>query len=459
MGDAAQRASDLPHSWAIAAILVLGFTVCVAVNWPGHINYDSAVQLAEGRAGQYQNWHPAIMSWMLGVTDAAVPGVCLFVVFDTLLLYGSVLSLLWLAPKPSRFAAALALLCILTPQFAIYPGVAWKDVLFSGAGVASFVCLAHGAARWDNRQCRYALLAASWAFAALAALARQNGVVVIAFAAIAAGWIAMRHEKARVVGFRYGFGILALTACLAALVFAALSLRFEPGYDATADQIKQQRVFDLVGAAVLRPDLPLDWIRAASPAFERRIHTQGVQLYRAASHDSIADAPGFNVALDTVDDDVITRQWLDLVEQHPGLYLRLRAETFRWVVLTPDPNVCPPLEVGVWAPAAILKGLGMPARKDARDQSLGDYAFRLSGTPVGSHLTYIILGCGALIVLLRRRRPADLAIACMLAASLAYMASFFVISIACDYRYLLFVDVAAMTAILYLALTMSPRRG
>ena len=40
----------------------------------------------------------------------------------------------------------------------------------------------------------------------------------------------------------------------------------------------------------------------------------------------------------------------------------------------------------------------------------------------------------------------------LMAAALAFTASFLAISIACDYRYLYFLDLAAMTGLLYLAL-------
>jgi hypothetical protein len=40
----------------------------------------------------------------------------------------------------------------------------------------------------------------------------------------------------------------------------------------------------------------------------------------------------------------------------------------------------------------------------------------------------------------------------MLSAAMVFTASFFVISIACDYRYLYFLDVAALTACFYLVL-------
>jgi len=53
------------------------------------------------------------------------------------------------------------------------------------------------------------------------------------------------------------------------------------------------------------------------------------------------------------------------------------------------------------------------------------------------------------VVLLRRRDPADTVVAGLLAGALLFALSFFFISIACDYRYLFFLDLAAMAAALY----------
>jgi hypothetical protein len=56
-----------------------------------------------------------------------------------------------------------------------------------------------------------------------------------------------------------------------------------------------------------------------------------------------------------------------------------------------------------------------------------------------------------LVVLLRRGRAGDIAMAGMLTAALVFTASIFVVSIACDYRYLAFLDMAALTASFYFA--------
>ena len=50
-------------------------------------------------------------------------------------------------------------------------------------------------------------------------------------------------------------------------------------------------------------------------------------------------------------------------------------------------------------------------------------------------------------------------VAALLAGALAFTASFFLISIACDYRYLYLLDLAALTGVLYLALDPRLRRS
>jgi uncharacterized membrane protein YgdD (TMEM256/DUF423 family) len=57
----------------------------------------------------------------------------------------------------------------------------------------------------------------------------------------------------------------------------------------------------------------------------------------------------------------------------------------------------------------------------------------------------------ALVLLIRRGQGSDIAIAGLMAGALIFASSFYVISIACDYRYLYFLDMAAMTGALKLA--------
>jgi hypothetical protein len=63
------------------------------------------------------------------------------------------------------------------------------------------------------------------------------------------------------------------------------------------------------------------------------------------------------------------------------------------------------------------------------------------------------------IVLFRRGAPADLAIAWLLVGAGLFTLTFFVISLACDYRYLYLLDLAAMTGAFQAALGSHSRFG
>src|SRR5262249_27193189 len=133
------------------------------------------------------------MAWLLGVGDALMPGTGLYVLFVATLIFGSFLALTWARSGASWAAAAVAALFVLTPQFLLYPAVVWKDVLFAALAVAGVACLALTEASWSRAPLRLALLAASFVFVVLAALARQNGVIVLAGAAVALSWIVARN--------------------------------------------------------------------------------------------------------------------------------------------------------------------------------------------------------------------------------------------------------------------------
>ena len=92
-------ASDSAPRLATAAILIVAAAVSLWLNLPGHLSYDSVVQLAEGRTGAYNGEHPPVMSWLLGLGDVLAPGTALFVVFDTLLVYGALVALVMIAPR------------------------------------------------------------------------------------------------------------------------------------------------------------------------------------------------------------------------------------------------------------------------------------------------------------------------------------------------------------------------
>jgi hypothetical protein len=447
------RARAAPVGIVVAGIVLAGFALCLVFDLPGHLSYDSVIELLEGRTGRYANWHPAVVSWLLGLADWAVTGTALFVILDALAFFASVMGLLAIRPRPHWAAAVVIALWALTPQFLIYQGTVWKDVLFANAAVSGFVCMAVAAAYWKHRRLRFGLLAGAVVLFALAALARQNGAVVAIVGPATLGWVAATRAGARKLrqSLLYGGGMFLSVAVVAVSAWAALATR-SVGDSGPSAQLQLLQTYDVIGAVAMQPSLPLDQVREDDPALEKIIRSVGVAAWSPQRNDTLGDTPVLEKALDDADPDTMAAQWRDLLLHHPWLYLRLRAEVFGWVFLTPELKQCLPYEVGVDGPPSVLSELGIPERDDARDHLLDHYGALFVGTPLLSHAFYAALGLVALFVLLRRRRAADIAMAGLLAAAFAVTASFFVISIACDYRYLYFLDVAAMLAIFYLAL-------
>ncbi len=144
-------------------------------------------------------------------------------------------------------------------------------------------------------------------------------------------------------------------------------------------------------------------------------------------------------------------QWRVLVLGHPWLYLKIRARDFFWVLATPNIDACLPFFDGVAGPEPWVTRLGLKNQERPQDLTLKDWGEPWSHSPLGSHLLYLAIDAGLLALLLRRRRTADIAVAGLLASALVFVATFFVISVACDYRYLYFLDVAAIGAAAYVA--------
>jgi len=443
----ARSGAGLSPRLATYVAIVAAWGACLALNWPGHFTWDSVMQLAEGRRGLYSGQHPPVMSWLLGLADAISPGAPLFVAFDATLVFGALLAFAGLG-RGSWIAAALAILFALAPQLAIYPAIVWKDVLFAGAACAGFACLAWAGVEWANARRRWLLLAGALALLSLATLARQNGAVVLPFAASATAWMAARcgarGAPARGIAFVGASVVVVLAASL------ALNARVD-GSAGVGEQWEHLQTYDIVGAMARDPQVRLRVLKARAPGLDALLREDGAPAYSPSRIDTLVDPVFTETDQRPALAQPVAAQWRALILRHPLLYLRQRAAAFGWVLLTPKPAECVMAETGVDGDPGALAAAGLKERDTARDQALARYAHRFAGTPVYSHAAYGAAAIVLLIVLLRRRGPADIAVAAMLGAALAFAASFAVISIACDYRYLYFLDLSAIAAALYVA--------
>ena len=433
-------------------LIAVGFVLSMAATWPGELSYDSVIQLLEGRTARYSGWHPPVMSWLLGISDAVSPGTGLYVFASAIALFAALASLGWIVRTPSWLGVPAAALAILGPQLVIYPGTVWKDVLFAEATVIGFVLLAHAAAQWHRTKLRIALLICSFVFLVLAALARQNGAVVLIAAASAVGLIVRQNGVTRGRSVLAGIAFLALMGGLVVGATAWLNTRVaDPA--SVPRQVRLLQFYDLAGALAADPALPLPQLQRTQPALLSLMRSDARRLYSPAKSDTLVGSARLQSALAAVPNDALRSSWLQLIFHHTGLYLRERMAVFSWAFLTPEIARCAPYIVGQRGPPKVLEALHMSERITPRDRTVNLYGKWLLNTPVFSHTLFFVLGLVELVFLLWRRSAADLVFACMLAGAVAFCVSFFVLAIACDYRYLYPLDLSALVAAIYIAVS------
>lgn len=394
------------------------------------------------------------MSWLLGVADAVFPGTGLFIALQTALFFGALLSLLRLMAGPSWVAVPVTAICALLPQILLYQGIVWKDVLFADTAIAGFVCLELAAGERRAVRFRFALLGSGCLFFAFATLARQNGAILlpVGAAALASNALTAGKTRQRRNALVHASLFLVVTILFAIAANSALESRKVGTGFKIAIQFRLLQIYDLSGAVAADPTIDLDISKRDAPALERLLRSDGARLYSVHSSDALHGSPALLQAVAKTRPRLVTSQWLELIRQHPMRYIAMRAKVFRSVFLTPDIERCVPFVVGVKGSADTMKALGLAIRMDARDRGLLAYATIFLHTPIFSHLFFALLAAGLTVILLLRKRPEDIAIACLLLAALAFTLSFFVISIACDYRYLYFLDLSAIVGVFYFSL-------
>lgn len=436
----------------IAAVSVAGYAAVLVANLPGHFSPDSLWQLAQGRSGVFDDWHPPVMAALLGLADRLIAGAPLFIVVNGALFFAGLWAFAALERRPRLIVFPLLALVMASPLVLIYQGIVWKDVLFANAAMAGFAALAWAGRMWSAPVRRFVLIAIAVALFTLATLARQNGWIVAVGGAAALGAVSARRGGA-FSALAWGGGGLAVIALAAGLASYGLAMRGD-GVPQTLRQLKRLEVLDLAGAVRRDPSLDLSVLRQQAPALEAFIRREAAPAYTAAGADNLgrlADGPAMAIPAG----DAVTHQWRGFVLSRPGLYLRIRGEVFFATFMASTANACPTQFAGVDSGnPGLLKRAGLAARFDDKDAWDDAYEYAFLGTPVFSHLLYAAILMAVLAVSLRRfrrgeRRPERLCVIAMGASAFAFTASFFFISSACDYRYLYFLDVAAMAALLF----------
>ena len=435
------------------AILALGLLAVLAANLPGQLSYDSVVQLADARVGRYHTWHPAIMAWLLGLGDAILPGTAIYVTAVAALPFAAMALAVTAQPRVGWAAPVVALLICASPLVLLEQGIVWKDVLFADVSVAAFLLLAVAAGEACGRRMRLILLAKAAALLALAVLVRQNGVIVPVFAALGIAIFAWRRypelgSRPRLLrASAVGGGALALVLVMGLAANAALMTRKAADDVGAGGQLRLLKLYDLVGVAKRDPGVNLNALHASG--LDAHIRA-AIPLYTPLQNDTISGEAGIDAAI-SGGAPGLDAAWRGALLHHTGAWLAHRVEVFRWIFIPPDVTRCTAVYSGVDGPPETLAQLNIASAWRAQDIKLAHYAQAFVRTPLYSHAAWAVLALVLIAALVSFPRTDRLIVALMLTAALAYTASYFLIGIACDHRYLYVLDLSTMAAGLWLA--------
>ncbi|MFC3068719.1 hypothetical protein [Phenylobacterium soli] len=445
------RKFDLGFGAREAAWLVLlaGYAAVLWQNYPGHMSVDSVIELHEGRFHMRENWGPAIFPWILGVFDRVWRGTGLYLAASTLLLFGGWASMPQLRGRGSWWLVPVLAGAIALPDIMLYQGIVWHDILYANASVAGFLCLAFAGRDWNRARRPWLRLAAAVVLLSVAGLVRQNGIVVVPVAALTVGWIAWGDGWRR--AFLWGLGWL-LAAMATTAVLSVTALPQGPGFEkANAQGFRALATYDLMGALARDPNIPLTRIEQEAPAVAAVLRAESPNFYSPQRIDFLQDSPALIRYTIRISTTALVADWKHLILTRPGLYLSIRAQVFRWVFATPVIDVCLPAYLGVDGSPKLMKELGLKRVWGDREQRLYNYVTWFYDTPAVSHVFYAAISLAVIAFLLLRRDPADKAVIGLQLAGLAFAGTFLLVSLACDYRYLYFVDIAALSGLAYVA--------
>jgi hypothetical protein len=332
----AQRPLALQIWWC--AFLVGFCCFCLIAFWPGLLSYDSLVQMQQARTGQYDNWHPPLMAWLLSFMDLEHFGARIPLFLTVCTYIASWWFISWRVSPGPRWcwgAVVLGTLVLWPPYWALI-GVLWKDVWMALALLATVaVVLVIEHYRW-------------WALAVLfigcllAAALRHNGV-----AATLPLLLILSARIVKPLGWQrawlWGLVVAAVVAhcvslwALNRVLYAALGVRER--YPA------QQILWHDIASVSIETGHNLFRVPAAAGLSLQRLR----EVYSPVMVATLFSSQVFALTEQEEEIQQLMANWLAVIRDHPWCYLQHRASIFARQFSLTGTRVCYPFHTGVEA--------------------------------------------------------------------------------------------------------------
>jgi len=417
-------------------VLLMGAALLAWAHWPGHISYDTLVQLRDGLSREYQSNQPPAMSWLVAnayQTPLGLGGLLLVNIAVWCCAAWLIYRLLSDSGKPRAWIALL--IWLLFPISFLYNGILWKDVLAANLATLAFLLVIPRRASPGT-----GALAASAIGIAATALIRQQMALVIPILGVAVG-LSRRSEGTipRTAAIWLGSTLAIMLTAERALVRDAKSVS---GLD-TEGAVYQLTTFDLAGIRAHGGQIKTPTLSAAG--VDAQHLSTLFELYHPDRVDHLGAHP--RNPLMAIADPVaaLLPDWRRSVSANPRAYVLHRWEHFLWLLGLREPELCLPYQLGIPALPDGFPDLPLPSSRPERIAQLN--AVAQYTLPLFRPVIYTAVAALALAILWVRRPHGWQGLVMLQFAGLAYTGSYLLIGIACDFRYAYFVVPVALIGI------------
>jgi len=415
--------------YCMAAVLAILCAATVCIDYPGHWSKDSVTQLSEGVSGVYSSFNPPFMGFLLGLFNGLSPGVPLFFLADIAIFYAACFLLLAGTGRHWCWSLVFIIPVCLGPVILIYNGVIWKDVFLANVALLAFATMANDAPLSRGR-IAVVILAVS-----AAVLIRQQGLLIALVAAWCLGYSAGMSTFTKRLWKTLEYFLMILIVSQLTLLIVQLSSSSIHG-ESYGTGLNILYSYDIAGITYRGGPSLLTVFSDFGIDVEE--FTEEVRQHYSASR---VDSLNLNIPFGG---SLLLKQWVAAISAAPGAYLAHRSEVFLWLLGWYGTTQCAPVYVGVEGSPEQLSQLGIAQIDPYKLDFLWAYGGAVSQSLLFQPIAYFAVAIALLPWLWRRRAYGlDRALAMLLITAILYECSYFVIAIACDFRYSYFLVVSA----------------
>lgn len=414
----------------LVVLLAAGVLLTLRVFHPGVMTFDALYVHMAAMKGEYGDWQSPVMVAIWRLIDPLAPGAASMFYLIVALYWGAFTLLAVTLMRRRPWAALLVPLLAVSPPAFVIAGVIWRDVLFTAAWLLAAVT---AFATADRRAAvRLPVQAVALALVAAGVLIRPNTLVAAPILAVYVLWPARFSIKRAVLAY----------VPAAAALFGLVQLVYYGVLDARREHVVHSLfVYDLAGITHFsgKNVFPVQWTAAQ----ERLLTTT---CYDPRLWDVYWTRAPCKFVMERIERQehlfgtpALTRAWRKAIVAEPRAYV-IHRSTVLWTLLTGDHLVG--WFVDVANPSATLRP------DDPVFRRFDDLHEALRKTPV-FRVGLWVLVCAALVLAAWRRRhePHGAFIVATAGSAVVYVASYWPVAVAADYRYGYWAALAALAGV------------